>query len=299
MNLRRARPLVEETLRAGRRGGWAVGCLLTGLAMSPRLAAEPASLAQPAASPSAHPESREPSTRPAHVIPDLALELLWLEPGTFLMGSSPEESSNPAERPQTKVTLSHGFWLGRTEVTQAQYEAVMGHNPSSFKSVGPQAPVERVSWLDAMKFCQVLTDRERAAGRLPEGHSFTLPTEAQWEYACRAGTTGDYARDPAATAWFDINSGGTTHPVATKAPNPWGLHDMAGNVLEWCFDWYDPYPGGEVTDPSGPKRGYYRIARGGSWRVEVQVGRSAARAGGSAARLDSTLGFRVALCPMR
>jgi formylglycine-generating enzyme required for sulfatase activity len=155
--------------------------------------------------------------------------------------------------------------------------------------------VERVSWIDAMKFCQLLTERERAAGRLSEGYAYTLPTEAQWEYACRAGTTGEYSRDPGTTSWNNGNSGETTHLVATKQPNPWGFHDMTGNVLEWCFDWYGDYPGGSVTDPSGPKRGYYRIARGGSWRQDVHVGRSAARSGGSAGRLDYTLGFRLAL----
>lgn len=299
MNRQRSRPLAEKLVRTCHQGGWAVGCLLVGLAMPPRLPAELASLPEPASSPSAPTPPREPSPRTAHLIPDLALELLWLEPGTFLMGNSPEERSNPAEGPQTKVTLTQGFWLGRTEVTQAQYQAITGSNPSSFQAVGPNAPVEHVSWIDAMKACALLTERERAAGRLPAGYEFTLPTEAQWEYACRAGTTGDYARDPASSAWFDLNSAGSTHPVATKAPNPWGLYDMAGNVLEWCFDWYGNYPGGAVTDPIGPKRGYYRIARGGSWRVEAQIGRSAARAGGSAARLDSTLGFRLALTATR
>lgn len=230
-----------------------------------------------------------------HVIPDIELELIWVAPGSFNMGSLPDEVSNKAERPQTKVTLTHGFWLGKTEVTQAQYEAIIGTNPSTFKALGPKAPVERVSWIDAMKFCQLLTERERAAGRLPEEYVYTLPTEAQWEYACRAGTTGEYSRDPGTTSWNNGNSGETTHVVATKQPNPWGFHDMTGNVLEWCFDWYGDYPGGAVTDPSGPKRGYYRIARGGSWRQDVHVGRSAARSGGSAGRLDYTLGFRLAL----
>jgi formylglycine-generating enzyme required for sulfatase activity len=233
--------------------------------------------------------------RASHVIADLALELLWIKPGTFLMGSSRDEAAHKAEYPQTQVTLSNGFWLGKTEVTQAQYEAIVGTNPSTFKTAGPHAPVERVSWEDAMKFCAMLTDRERKAGRLPDGYMFTLPTEAQWEYAARAGTTGDYSRDPEITSWHIGNSGDTTHVVGAKEPNPWGLYDMSGNVLEWCFDWYGNYPGGAVTDPTGPRHGYYRIARGGSWRADIQVGRSAARAGGSAGRLDYTLGFRLAL----
>jgi formylglycine-generating enzyme required for sulfatase activity len=231
-------------------------------------------------------------------IPDLQLELIWVAPGQFEMGSPPDSASNKAEKPQTHVTLTKGFWLGKTEVTQSQYQAVVGSNPSTFQSLGPDAPVERVSWIDAMAFCEKLTARERAAGRLPEGYRYTLPTEAQWEYACRAGTTGDYSREPETTSWNRGNSGDSTHLVATKQPNPWGFYDMTGNVLEWCFDWYGDYPGGSVTDPRGPERGYYRIARGGSWRADVQVGRSAARSGGSAGRLDYTLGFRVALAAL-
>lgn len=230
-----------------------------------------------------------------HTIPALKLELLWVAPGSFLMGSPIDEPErNKVEGPQFRVTLN-GFWLGKTEVTQGQYESVMGVNPSTFKAAGPDAPVEHVSWRDAMSFCQKLTTRERLAGRLPEGYAFTLPTEAQWEYACRAGTTAAYAGEPNAMAWSEENSGSTTHPVATKRPNAWGFFDMSGNVLEWCFDWYGPYPRKSVVDPSGPESGYYRIARGGSWRVGARVGRSAARAGGSEARLDYTMGFRLAL----
>jgi formylglycine-generating enzyme required for sulfatase activity len=213
-----------------------------------------------------------------------------------MLGSPAEEPErNKAEGPQTQVTLTHGFWLGRTEVTQAQYEAVIGTNPSTFKAVGGEAPVERVSWVDAMAFCRKLTERERAAHRLPEGYAYTLPTEAQWEFAYRAGSTTAYPAEPDASSWYDQNSHGTTHPVAKKRPNAWGLYDMAGNVVEWCFDWYGDYPGGSVTDPKGPRRGYYRIARGGSWRTEARLGRSAARSGGSEGRLDYTIGFRLAL----
>ena len=241
-------------------------------------------------------ESPASERRASHVIADLALELLWVEPGAFTMGSPLDEPQREkAEGPPWRVTLSRGFWLGKTEVTQAQYEAVTGANPSTLKAAGPQAPVERVSWLDAMAFCRKLTARERAAGRLPEGYAFTLPTEAQWEYACRAGTAGSYPGEPYAMGWFNDNSDATTHPVAEKQPNAWGFFDMGGNVLEWCLDWYAPYPRGAATDPAGPERGYYRVARGGSWRTKVEVGRSAARAGGSAGRLDYTLGFRLAL----
>jgi formylglycine-generating enzyme required for sulfatase activity len=245
----------------------------------------------------------EPAPAPKEknrTVTGLALELIWVAPGTFAMGSERDEPErNRAEGPVTRVTLTQGFWLGRTEVTQAQYEAVMGENPSTFKAVGAHAPVERVSWLDAMAFCRKLNERETAAGRLPAGWAYTLPTEAQWEYAHRAGATGAYPGEPESISWNAGNSGGTTHPVATKQPNAWGFFDTAGNVLEWCLDWYGDYPGGAVTDPAGPARGYYRMARGGSWRTDVNQGRCAARGGGSEGRIDYTIGFRLALGAVR
>jgi formylglycine-generating enzyme required for sulfatase activity len=241
-----------------------------------------------------------PASGTNFVIADLELEMLWVKPGSFTMGSSVEEPMrNKAEGPQTRVTLTKGFWLGKTEVTQGQYEALTGENPSAFKDVGKDAPVERVSWTDAMAFCKKLNDRERAAGRLPPDYEYTLPTEAQWEYAYRAGTTTDYPGDIEAMAWHSKNSGEKTHSVAQKQPNAWGFYDMPGNVLEWTYDWYGDYPGGEVTDPFGPWRGYYRTGRGGSWRTEARVGRSAARSGGSEGRVDYTIGFRLALAPTR
>lgn len=234
-----------------------------------------------------------------HLAP-LELDLIWVESGTFLMGSPVTEADrDQAEGPQTQVTLSHGFWLGKTEVTQAQYEALIGENPSAFKKAGPDAPVEHVSWILAMAYCELLTGQERAAGRLPEGYEYTLPTEAEWEYVYRAGTNTDYVGFPAAMGWIESNSNGTTHPVAQKQKHPGGFYDLTGNVLEWCYDWYGRYPGGEVTDPTGPRRGHYRIARGGCWRMDGAVARSAARAGGSAARVDYTLGFRIALHRVR
>ncbi len=237
-----------------------------------------------------------PAVRTNRVMAGLNLELVWIEAGAFTMGSAAEEPErNKAEGPRMQVTLTKGYWLGKTEVTQAQYEEVMGTNPSTLKMAGQDAPVDRVSWIDAMAFCRKLTERERTAGRLPEGYAFTLPTEAQWEYACRAGTTASYAGEPDAMAWHNNNSGDTTHPVGMKKPNAWGFHDMSGNVLEWCLDWYGDYPGGAVEDPTGPARGHYRMARGGSWRTDARQGRSAARSGGSAARLDYTVGFRLAL----
>ena len=179
--------------------------------------------------------------------PDLNLDLVYIAPGSFLMGT-PEQRTvvkwfyavreklnnqpNPEayrldERPVTWVTLTRPFWLGRTAVTQGQYEAIMGTNPSQFTTAGKDAPVESVSWDDATAFCVKLTERERAAGRMPVGYTYRLPTEAQLAYACRAGTTGDYTGDIDAIAWYIKNSGQTTHPVGTKQPNAWGLLSVA------------------------------------------------------------------------
>ncbi len=196
---------------------------------------------------------------------NVTLDLVWIAPGVFNIGSpDSEEGRGGDEGPLTSVTLTKGFWLAKYDVTQGQYEALMGANPSHFKSAGSDAPVEEVSWDDAMAFCQKLTKQERATGNLPAGYAYTLPTEAQWEYACRADTTGPYyAGDLNAIAWYNENTGNTTHPVGQKQPNAWGLYDMLGNVWDWCADWYGAYPGGTVTDPAGPSSGSFRVSRGG------------------------------------
>jgi formylglycine-generating enzyme required for sulfatase activity len=233
---------------------------------------------------------------------DLTLNLVWIAPGTFAMGSARDErDSEKDERPQTVVTITKGFWLGQTLVTQGQYQALMGNSPSDFTAAGPEAPVEQVSWGDATEFCRKLTEQERATGRLPPGYVYTLPTEAQWEYACRAGTTGPfYADDLSSIAWYDGNSGSTTHPVGQKEPNAWGLYDMLGNVWEWCSDlWADRLPGGEVTDPTGPDTGTLRVNRGGGWGNSAAHCRCAVRHGYPPSDSNSSIGFRVAVCPER
>jgi formylglycine-generating enzyme required for sulfatase activity len=212
------------------------------------------------------------------------------------MGSPYSESGRRDDEDEHEVTLKRPFWLGRTPVTQAQYEAVMGVNPARFKGQGADLPVESVSWDDAMAFCRKLTERERAAGRLPAGHVYTLPTEAQREYACRAGTRGRYAGDLNAIAWFSGNSGEKPQPVARKQPNAWGLYDMQGNVWEWCRDWYGRYPTEPVSDPTGPARGSTRVYRGGAWFHSADLCRSAHRYRMEPDYRGSLLGFRVALC---
>jgi len=228
-------------------------------------------------------------------IAHLGLKLVWIEPGTFLMGG--QES---VMRPVTQVTLTEPYWLGQTTVTQQQYEEVMGNNPSHFKETGKDAPVESVSWNDAMEFCQKLTAREGAARRLPAGYQFTLPTEAQWEYACRAGTTGDFAGTGKLDdmGWYKENSGGTMHPVGMKQPNAWGLYDMQGNVMEWCRDWFGIYSGGSVINPTGPTSDPefgHRVNRGGCWGLGAAMCRAAFRSGLSPDWRIRFLGFRLAL----
>jgi formylglycine-generating enzyme required for sulfatase activity len=233
---------------------------------------------------------------------NVVLDLAWIAPGNFTMGSPADEVGRYGdEGPQTRVTLSKGFWLGKYDVTQGQYQALVGTNPSYFTKAGQDAPVEQVSWDDAVAFCQKLNAQERAAGRLPDGYAYTLPTEAQWEYACRAGTTGlYYAADLGAIAWYDANSGDTTHPVATKQPNAWGLYDMSGNVYQWCLDWYGKYPGGSVTDPVGSPSGSNRGLRGGSWGGDAAYCRSAGRGDdGVPGDRDFDVGFRLALSSVR
>lgn len=179
----------------------------------------------------------------------------------------------------TLIRVDKGYYLAATEVTQAQWQAVMGGNPSQFQ--GQNRPVEQVSWDDAMAFCQRLTEKDRASGKLPQGHSYTLPTEDQWEYACRAGTTGDYAGNLDEMAWYDANSGSQTHDVATKKSNAWGFYDMHGNVWEWCLNTYNDG----------------RAIRGGSWYDNAEYCRSGFRSWLDPGDRNSYLGFRPAAVP--
>jgi len=237
------------------------------------------------------------------------LDMVWINPGTFTMGSPSDELGRDNDEVQHKVTLTQGYWLGKYEITQAQYKAVMKVNPSQF--IGADLPVETVSWNDAIEFCEKLTEIEKAAGRLPEGYEYTLPTEAQWEYACRAGTTTAFNngtnipteeqidKEPCPNldevGWYEFNSDETTHPAGQKKPNAWGLYDMHGNVYEWCLDWYGKYPTSSVTDPTGPATGSNRVMRGGSWTYNAYGCRSAFRNYGSPDRRSNDRGFRVAL----
>jgi formylglycine-generating enzyme required for sulfatase activity/tRNA A-37 threonylcarbamoyl transferase component Bud32 len=202
--------------------------------------------------------------------------------GEFLMG----EDKHDDEKPVHKVKISRSFEMGKYEVTQTQWEAVMGNNPSNFK--GENLPVEQVSWGDAQEFIKKLNARN-------DGYVYRLPTEAEWEYACRAGSTGDYAGELEKMAWYKNNSDSMTHPVGEMKPNDWGLYDMHGNVWEWCSDWYDSeyYGRSPGVDPKGPDSGSLRVKRGGSWFYDAAYCRSAYRSRSAPIGRFSSYGLRL------
>jgi formylglycine-generating enzyme required for sulfatase activity len=225
----------------------------------------------------------------------IGMKLALIPKGTFKMGSFQKEEGRDEDEVRHEVTLSNDFFLGVTEVTQKQYQEVMGKNPSKF--VGAQRPVEMVSWEDAVEFCERLSElpEEKKAGRV-----YRLPTEAEWEYACRAGSKtafsfGDESGSLGDFAWFKDNSDGKTQSVGEKKPNAWGLYDMHGNVWEWCSDWYGEYPGKAVSDPAGPEKGSFRVIRGGSWDFVAAFCRSAFRDWNDPSYRYYYYGFRVAL----
>ena len=211
----------------------------------------------------------------------LKMDFVLIQSGSFTMGSEKGDD----EKPPHKVTLTKPFYMGVYEVTQAQWKAVMGDNPSYFK--GDDLPVERVSWEDCQKFVVKLKEK------LGEGFTCRLPTEAEWEYACRAGSNtaycfGDEEAGLGQYAWYGENSDKRTHPVGQKKPNAWGLYDMHGNVWEWCQDWFDSAYYGTSTDqdPKGPSSGSARVLRGGSWLLDAVGARSALRC-----RIDPALRY--------
>jgi formylglycine-generating enzyme required for sulfatase activity len=220
----------------------------------------------------------------------VVMKFCYCPPGSFKMGSPPDENGRRGNEDQVMVKLSKGFWLARTECTQAQWVAVMGANPSNFK--GDDPPVERVSWNDAQKFITKLNE----AKTLPAGWKAALPTEAQWEYACRAGTkkTFSFGKTLTAKQANFAYAVGKTCAVASYPANAWGLHDMHGNVLEWCEDWKgDKLSGG--TDPTGVTSGSGRVCRGGDWGNDAFDCRVAARRDINPGDAADFIGFRVAL----
>lgn len=215
----------------------------------------------------------------------IGMEFAYIPAGSFQMGS---DNGDPNERPIHQVTFARGFYMGRYEVTQAQWQQVMGSNPSNFKNCD-QCPVENVSWDDAQEFIKKLNAQN-------DGYTYGLPSEAEWEYACRAGTTGDYAGDPNSMAWYTANADYKTHPVGQKQPNAWSLYDMHGNVAEWVMDYqYNNYDGAP-TDGSARSKAILndRMERGGSWRLDDKHLRSAQRSEAAPDYRWKDIGFRLA-----
>ena len=237
--------------------------------------------------------------------------------GKFLMGSPDDEPRRHDDvSPRHWVTIGKAFLIGATEVTQGQWKAVMGSNPSYFQSCGDECPVEQVSWLEAVDFCNRLSDRE-GLSRCYQGADenpiwdrsctgYRLPSEAEWEYAARAGSATAFAgggiREPQCgldsnldlMGWYCGNANNQTHPVARKQANGWGLYDMHGNVWEWVWDWRGDYPSGSISDPTGPSSGSSRVYRGGGWLNYAKNCRSASRNDFAPGVHSNFLGFRLA-----
>lgn len=262
----------------------------------------------------------EEALKPTIWTNSVGIEFVRLPPGEFRMGSD-SEAAHLNEGPVTTVKISQAFYMGKHEVTQGQWEAVMGSNPSRFRACGQDCPVEQVSWHDIQEFLRNLNEVESG-----DGYEYRLPSEAEWEYAARAGTQSDTVlgepiflgkRDAPlldSIAWYSGNSGvdysGSVncseweerqmafrrcgpHPVGGKAANEFGLYDMIGNVWEWVGDRYAEYPGGTVTDPSGPETGLYRVRRGGAWNSFANTCRSPHRMGFMPEERKRNLGFRL------
>jgi formylglycine-generating enzyme required for sulfatase activity len=236
------------------------------------------------------------------------ISMVEIPAGSFLMGSL-SNMRQDRDKKQHKVTINKPFLMGKTEVTQKLWQAVMGNNPSLFS--GDDNPVEKINWYDCVKFCNKLSEKEglepvyiiggRKLGKNvtwdKRKNGYRLPTEAEWEYACRAGTTtrfntGDSDSDLKKAGWFKKNSGNKTHPVAQKTPNSWGLYDMHGNVYEWCWDVYADYSPGNVTDPDGASSGNNRVMRGGIFSSKAAGCSSAHRYARYYDHTYSQFGFR-------
>jgi formylglycine-generating enzyme required for sulfatase activity len=262
-------------------------------------------LAEPPEPVSPHAVPVEPGSAPAEpsklITNSIGMKLVLIPAGEFLMGSpDSDKDAEVDEKPQHRVWITRLFYLGATAVTQSQYRAATSMTPSYFKESN-DLPVEQISWEDAMAFCARLNELEK--GKLLGANSYRLPTEAEWEYACRAGSQwrfgfGDAYASLGNYAWFEDNSVGKTHPVGRKRANAWGLHDMHGNVWEWCWDAYDGqyYASSPADDPRGPDftGAQDRVVRGGSWSLNPGSCRAAKRYPGAPGDRDFNLGFRVA-----
>ena len=258
----------------------------------------------PAPKPAPAPVTPAVSPQPERPIP---ANMVRIQGGTFTMGSPDSEAGRSNNETRRQVTVG-SFYLGKYEVSQGDYESVMGTNPSRFK--GANLLVEQVSWYDAVEYCNALSRKEglspaytisvsgdsRNVSWNRAANGYRLPTEAEWEYACRAGTTTPYYSGGSVNnaGWFQANSRKKTHKVGSKKANAWGLYDMHGNVWEWCWDWYDGYSSGSETDSGGPGSGASRVGRGGSWINGASELRSASRLSDSPGLRIPILGLRLA-----
>ena len=248
---------------------------------------------------------RSPAVYPRCIRPrfknSIGMEFVYIPPGTFVMGSPPKEYGHDLTERQHVVVFTKGFYMQTTEVTQGEWKAIMGSNPSYFLNCGDDCPVENVSWYDAQEFIERLNEREGTT-------RYRLPTEAEWEYACRAGTETPFANGGTITketlfvnpslgqmGWYYSNSEEATHSVAQKRPNAWGLYDMHGNVWEWCQDWMAQYPFEVSTNPKGPPSGLSRVRRGGSWQEYPVFCRSAYRGSSHPKTKSPSIGFRLVM----
>ncbi|GEM_PF-3327961 len=226
---------------------------------------------------------------PEVYLPLAKMEFVYIAPGTFEMGS--KDGGHVGELKLHKVTLTRGFEMGRYEVTQGEWESIMGSNPSYLKRCGKNCPVENVTWEEVQEFISKLNE-------IKDGYIYRLPTEAEWEYACRAGLSGDFEGDLEEMGWFITNSGGTTHEVGKKKANDWGLSDMYGNVFEYVSDWFffDFLDG--VKDPTGPETGRDKVIRGGSWGFDKKQIQPSFRSSQWEPR-DTNTGFRLVRTPLQ
>ena len=214
------------------------------------------------------------------------MEVIWCAPGSFEMGSPATEAGRLDDETRRTVSITKGFWLGKYEVTQRQWESVMRNNPSKFKE--PDRPVETVSWND----CDMFIRRVNASMK---DMMVRLPTEAEWEYACRAGSTAPVSGSGqiGEMAWYDTNSDSQTHAVGQNKPNAWGFYDMHGNVLEWCSDWFSVPVADKAVDPKGPPSGSFKMLRGGCWFFYDRDCRSAYRLKREPRLRNCIFGFRL------
>ncbi len=233
-------------------------------------------------------------------IPSIGYKMVYILPGTFIMGSPVSAKWRQSDELQHKVTIAKGFYLGITEITQGQWCTIMGNNSARFKNCGDNCAVAKVSWEDCQEFIKKLNQKEKI-------DAYRLPSEAEWEYACRAGTDtpfffGECLSTDQANYRGNLQLSGCATgkyrgeiiPVRNFPPNAWGLYDMHGNASEWCQDWYGNYPSDSVTDPKGPLSGSHRVCRGGGWNNSAHICRSAYRSLSRPDERNSSLGFRLA-----